>query len=61
MKLLRKKVDFIHMQSHDNKGWGQMPQGTYERYCFEVNNFVDSLAKYARTLPPGTQLIEYNS
>lgn len=60
MKLLRKKVNFIHMQSHDNKGWGQMPNGTYEKYCFEVNNFVDSLAKYARTLTPGSRLIEYN-
>jgi ribonuclease HI len=54
-KLIKKgHVYIIHMKSHDKEGWSKYPNGTYQKFCYVQNDYVDSLACYARTtLEPG--------
>ena len=55
---LMKSVQFKHMKSHGKDGWESYEEGTYERFCFDQNKYVDELASYARTeLKPGQDIV----
>jgi len=53
-----KTIQFRHMKSHGKDGWGKYDEGTYERFCYENNRYVDQLASYARTELSNNQHIE---
>jgi ribonuclease HI len=41
-------VKLMHMRSHNKDGWNKFPDGTFEKYCFEQNDYVDKMCGYAR-------------
>lgn len=47
-KLKRITVKFIHVKSHNKSGWRDYEEGTYERYCYDQNDYVDKLCTAAR-------------
>jgi ribonuclease HI len=42
-------VKIIHMKSHDKDNWSKYAEGSYEKYCYEQNKYVDMIASFART------------
>ena len=56
-------IKFIHMRSHNKDGWGKFQEGSFERYCYDQNMYVDALCNYARLkLNPGQEIfssVEY--
>lgn len=44
-----KDIKFRHVKSHGKNGWNKYEEGTYQRFCFDNNDYVDQLASYART------------
>lgn len=49
-KNLSKKITIklIHVKSHNKNGWREYDEGTYERYCYDQNDYVDKLCTLAR-------------
>jgi ribonuclease HI len=49
-KELSQKGDIIliHMKSHNKSGWKSFTEGTFERYCYDQNDYADILCTYAR-------------
>ncbi len=43
----RREMHIIHVPAHDKKGWSKFKEGTYEKFCFDYNDYVDQLATYA--------------
>jgi ribonuclease HI len=41
-------VSFMHMKSHNKNGWKSYEEGTFERFCYDQNDYVDILCTYAR-------------
>jgi uracil-DNA glycosylase len=41
-------VKILHMKSHGKSGWHLRPVGSYERFCYEQNDYVDKLCNYSR-------------
>ena len=55
-KLMAKNKDLslYHVRSHNKNGWKGTKEGTFEKYCYEQNDYVDQLCGYARkTMKPG--------
>lgn len=53
------EVVFIHVRSHNKNGWKSYEDGTYEKYCYEQNAYVDELCNYARRdMDEGDEVIE---
>lgn len=49
-----KELSLYHVRSHNKSGWKDAKDGTFEKYCYEQNDYVDQLCGYARkTLKPG--------
>jgi uracil-DNA glycosylase len=49
-----KELSFYHVRSHNKNGWKSAKDGTFEKYCYEQNDYVDELCGYARkALKPG--------
>ena len=42
------EIKLMHMRSHNKDKWGNFADGTFEKYCFEQNDYVDKLCSYAR-------------
>ena len=52
-------INIMHMKSHNKNKWGDYEDDTYEKYCFDQNDYVDNMCKYARiTLNKATEIIE---
>lgn len=52
-------IEFRHVMSHNKSNWGTYPKKTYERFCFNCNDYVDKLASYAREeLSRGEEVID---
>jgi ribonuclease HI len=52
-------IKLMHMKSHNKDGWNKYPDGSFEKYCFEQNDFVDKLCGYARIeLSPSNEKFE---
>ena len=45
----RGEVKFIHVKSHNKAGWKDYDADTFERFCYEKNDYVDKMCNYART------------
>jgi uracil-DNA glycosylase len=43
-----KTLNILHMRSHNKDGWGDEKIGTYKRFCYDNNDYVDQMSKYAR-------------
>ena len=51
-------IKFIHVKSHNKSGWRDYEEGSYEKYCYDQNDYVDKLCSSARTnLSPGVEEI----
>jgi ribonuclease HI len=47
--LLKKgEICFMHVKSHNKDGWQQYAENTFEKFCYDKNEEVDKLCKYAR-------------
>lgn len=54
-------VNFMHVRSHNKDGWREFDEGTFERFCYEQNDYVDKTCNYARTnLQPSDEVITYS-
>lgn len=52
-------VRVLHMNSHGKSGWNKFPEGSYERYCYEQNDYVDKLCNYSRLdMEKGDEIID---
>lgn len=58
-----KNIQFIHIKSHDKDGWSSYDDGTFEKFCYIQNDYVDKMCNYSRTkLQPGDEVftnVEY--
>jgi uracil-DNA glycosylase len=53
-------VIFIHVRSHNKDGWKDFTNGTFEKFCYEENDYVDKTCNYARlVLNPSDEVITY--
>lgn len=53
-----KSVLFRHVKSHNKDGWKTSKTGTYEKFCYDNNSYVDEIASYARkNVDPGTDIV----
>ena len=51
-------VKFIHVRSHNKNGWKTFKNGTYEKFCYENNEYVDQICGFARSnLKPAEEVI----
>jgi uracil-DNA glycosylase len=49
-----KELSIYHVRSHNKNGWKNAKDGTFEKYCYDQNDYVDQLCEYARkALKPG--------
>ncbi len=49
-----RELSLHHTYSHNKSGWKSAAEGTFERYCYDQNDYVDQMCGYARTaLNPG--------
>jgi ribonuclease HI len=57
------EIKLMHMRSHNKDKWGGFADGTFEKYCFEQNYYVDKLCSYARLNLKSTdecfEIVEY--
>jgi uracil DNA glycosylase len=57
------EVQFMHMKSHNKDGWKNFADGTFEKFCYEQNDYVDKMCNYARSnLQPNNEVttkVEY--
>lgn len=52
------KVIFMHVRSHNKDGWKEFDNGTFERFCYDKNDYVDKVCNHARTkLNPFAEII----
>jgi uracil-DNA glycosylase len=55
----QKEIEFRHIKSHGKNGWNNKPEDSYEFFCYYQNEYIDSLAGYARTnLKPGEDVVD---
>ena len=48
-KLSKKgEVIFMHIKSHNKDGWKNFESGTFEKFCYDQNDYVDKQCGYAR-------------
>lgn len=51
-------LKFRHMRAHDALSWSTFAKGTWQQFCFAMNNYVDGLAAHARQkMKPGTHVV----
>ena len=43
------EVNLVHMRSHGKDKWQDCEDGSYNKFCFEQNDYADKLCGYART------------
>lgn len=49
-----KELSLYHVRSHNKNGWKNSKEGTFEKYCYDQNDYVDQMCGYARkALKPG--------
>lgn len=54
-----KEVVLRHVKGHNKNKWSEFPYDSYEYFCYTNNDYVDSLAGYARNnLEIGQEIIE---
>jgi ribonuclease HI len=53
------QIKFIHMKSHNKEGWSKYKEGTFEKFSFDQNDYVDKLCTYSRiNLNPAEEIFE---
>jgi uracil-DNA glycosylase len=53
-------IRLMHMKSHGKDGWQNHADGTFERFCFDKNDYVDKMCSYARKELQPTQEVFKN-
>ena len=49
-----RELSLHHTYSHNKSGWKSAAEGTFEKYCYDQNDYVDQMCGYARkALNPG--------
>ena len=49
-------IKLVHVRSHNKEGWKSFKPGTFERFCYDKNDYVDKMCSYARlNLKPGEE------
>jgi uracil-DNA glycosylase len=52
-------VIFMHVRSHNKEGWKGFPENSFERFCYDNNDYVDKKCNYARIkLQPCNEITE---
>jgi ribonuclease HI len=52
-------VKFMHVKSHNKEGWRDYADGTFEKYCYEQNDYADQLCGFARiSMKPCEEVIK---
>lgn len=46
--ILKGEVKFMHIKSHNKDGWRDYDKGTFEKFCFDKNEYVDKMCNHAR-------------
>jgi ribonuclease HI len=41
-------ITLVHMKSHNKSGWKSFKPGTFEKFCYDQNDYADVLCTYAR-------------
>jgi len=41
-------VVFMHVKSHNKNGWKSFPKESFERFCYDKNEYVDKMCGFAR-------------
>lgn len=41
-------VVFTHVKSHNKQGWKSYAKGTFEKFCYDQNEYVDKMCGFAR-------------
>jgi uracil-DNA glycosylase len=53
----KKEVQLMHIRSHNKDGWSSFEDGSFEKFCYVQNDYVDKICNYARTkLQPGVEI-----
>lgn len=53
-----KTINLRHVFSHNKLKWDSFPDGSYEKFCSDNNDYVDKLAGYARKkCAPGSDVV----
>lgn len=59
------EIIFMHMKSHNKDGWSKFEDGTFEKFCYDQNDYVDKMCSYARTNMESSeekfQLVEFDN
>ena len=42
------EINLIHMKSHNKDNWKNCKEGSYNKFCFDHNDYADKLCEYAR-------------
>lgn len=52
-------ITFMHIKSHNKEGWRAYKNGTFEKFCYMQNDYVDNLCNYSRIhLQPTNEMIQ---
>jgi hypothetical protein len=48
----------MHVKSHNKDGWREFSAGTFEKFCYDKNDYVDKICNHARIkLNPSDEII----
>ena len=42
------EINLVHMKSHGKDNWQNCEDGSYNKFCFDQNDFADKMCSYAR-------------
>jgi uracil-DNA glycosylase len=49
------EVKLLHMRSHNKDGWGNFDEGTFEKFSYDQNDYVDKMCSHARVIMKPTE------
>lgn len=44
----KKEIQFMHVKSHNKDGWSSFEDGSFEKFCYIQNDYVDKMCNFAR-------------
>lgn len=56
--MANRELSLYHVRSHNKSGWKSSKSGTFEKYCYDQNDYADKMCGFARTsMEPGETVI----
>lgn len=54
------EIKLLHMKSHNKDGWGKYEEGSFEKFCYDQNDYVDRMCSHARiNMKPTEEIFTY--